>query len=204
MDEVTGDGSAELLDDGSIEITFAYHNGDEAILKAKRDPSSAKGRFPFRNGTRHIAYLCAHLLQLHHYTRNDARLNPADHCSVQDAYIELGTFRIGKTDSLFTTCTGYAGGVINDDVGVPFGPFSTHQIACTYKGENGFAAAVALEEGSGALTLDDYMPHVVAGASYTQGWGGLSGVVGYDSVSEDGLARLASTSRPTTGSRFSR
>jgi hypothetical protein len=25
MDEVTGDGSAELLDDGSIEITFAYH-----------------------------------------------------------------------------------------------------------------------------------------------------------------------------------
>lgn len=34
MDEVTGDGSAELLDDGSIEITFAYHNGDEAILKA--------------------------------------------------------------------------------------------------------------------------------------------------------------------------
>ncbi|MFK0692092.1 hypothetical protein ACFX5Q_28360 [Mesorhizobium sp. IMUNJ 23033] len=40
MDQVTGDGSAELLDDGSIEITFAYHNGDEAILKAKRDPSS--------------------------------------------------------------------------------------------------------------------------------------------------------------------
>lgn len=35
MDEVGGDGSAELLDDGSIEITFAYHNGDEAILKAK-------------------------------------------------------------------------------------------------------------------------------------------------------------------------
>src|SRR5580704_2547328 len=34
MDEVSGDGSAELLDDGSIEIEFAYHNGDEAILKA--------------------------------------------------------------------------------------------------------------------------------------------------------------------------
>ncbi|MER9600519.1 hypothetical protein, partial [Mesorhizobium sp. M0244] len=43
MDEVTGDGSAELLDDGSIDITFAYHNGDEAILKAKRDPSSTDG-----------------------------------------------------------------------------------------------------------------------------------------------------------------
>ena len=31
MDKVTGDGHAELLDDGAIEITFAYHNGDEAI-----------------------------------------------------------------------------------------------------------------------------------------------------------------------------
>jgi hypothetical protein len=31
---------AELLDDGSIEITFAFHNGDEAILKAKRETSS--------------------------------------------------------------------------------------------------------------------------------------------------------------------
>ncbi|MBB6414406.1 hypothetical protein HNQ71_007116, partial [Mesorhizobium sangaii] len=27
-------------DDGSIEIPYAYHNGDEAILKATRDPSS--------------------------------------------------------------------------------------------------------------------------------------------------------------------
>lgn len=36
MDEVSGDGHAELPDDGTIEITFAYQNGDEAILKAKR------------------------------------------------------------------------------------------------------------------------------------------------------------------------
>ncbi|CUA96857.1 hypothetical protein [Pannonibacter indicus] len=40
MDEVSGDGHAELLDDGTIEITFAYHNGDEAILKARRKTSS--------------------------------------------------------------------------------------------------------------------------------------------------------------------
>jgi len=40
MDEVPGGGSAELLDDGSIRIEFAYHNGDEAVLKAKRDASS--------------------------------------------------------------------------------------------------------------------------------------------------------------------
>jgi len=40
MDEVSGDGSAELLDDGSIEIEFAYRDGDEAVLKAKRETSS--------------------------------------------------------------------------------------------------------------------------------------------------------------------
>jgi hypothetical protein len=35
MDEVSGDDQAELLDDGKIEITFAYRNGDESVLKAK-------------------------------------------------------------------------------------------------------------------------------------------------------------------------
>ncbi|MCJ9672015.1 hypothetical protein [Neorhizobium sp. SHOUNA12B] len=35
MDEISGDGHAELLDDGSIEIAFAYQNGDEAVLKAQ-------------------------------------------------------------------------------------------------------------------------------------------------------------------------
>ncbi|PDS79174.1 hypothetical protein [Rhizobium sp. L43] len=40
MDEVSGDGHAELLDDGSIEITFAYKYSDVAILKAKAEISS--------------------------------------------------------------------------------------------------------------------------------------------------------------------
>jgi hypothetical protein len=34
MHEVRGSGSAELLDDGSLEIEFEYHRGDDAILKA--------------------------------------------------------------------------------------------------------------------------------------------------------------------------
>jgi hypothetical protein len=40
MDEVSGAGSAELQDDGSLQIEFDYHLGDEAVLKAVRDPSS--------------------------------------------------------------------------------------------------------------------------------------------------------------------
>ncbi len=40
MDEVSGSGSAELMENGSLEIEFAYHLGDEAILTAQRDTSS--------------------------------------------------------------------------------------------------------------------------------------------------------------------
>ena len=36
MDEVAGSGSAELLDDPTLEIEFAYHPGDEAVLNAER------------------------------------------------------------------------------------------------------------------------------------------------------------------------
>ena len=39
-DEVQGEGTAKFLDDGTIEIELAFDNGDEAILKAMRDPSS--------------------------------------------------------------------------------------------------------------------------------------------------------------------
>jgi hypothetical protein len=34
MDEVRGSGSADLQDDGSLEIEFAYRDGDEATLRA--------------------------------------------------------------------------------------------------------------------------------------------------------------------------
>jgi hypothetical protein len=39
-DEVEANAPAELLDDGTLEIEFAYQNGDEAGLRAKRDTSS--------------------------------------------------------------------------------------------------------------------------------------------------------------------
>ena len=36
MDEACGDGSADLADDGSLEIEIRFHLGDEAILKARK------------------------------------------------------------------------------------------------------------------------------------------------------------------------
>jgi hypothetical protein len=39
-DQVEGEGNAAILDHGMIEIEFAYRNGDEVVLKAKRETSS--------------------------------------------------------------------------------------------------------------------------------------------------------------------
>ncbi len=36
-DEVSGSGSAELTEDGALEIELSLHNGDDAVLKAKRE-----------------------------------------------------------------------------------------------------------------------------------------------------------------------
>jgi hypothetical protein len=36
MDEVNGSSSAKLNDDGTIILEFAYNNGDEAELTARR------------------------------------------------------------------------------------------------------------------------------------------------------------------------
>ena len=39
-DAVEGEGTAELLYYGALEIEFEYQNGDEAVLKTKGDTSS--------------------------------------------------------------------------------------------------------------------------------------------------------------------
>ncbi|GAA2872689.1 hypothetical protein GGQ99_000856 [Aminobacter niigataensis] len=99
---------------------------------------------------------------------------------INHAYLELGGFRAGMTDSVFSTFTDYAGDVINDWL-LGFGPFRTQQISYTYTGPLGFAATIALETGSGTNAVEDYVPNVVAGGSLTQGWGKVATVAAYDS-----------------------
>jgi len=36
MDEVCGDGSANMKDDGFLDIEFRFHNGNQATLKARK------------------------------------------------------------------------------------------------------------------------------------------------------------------------
>ena len=126
-----------------------------------------------------------------------------DYVTIEHAYLQLGGFRAGKTDSLFSTFTGYAGGVINDDI-IGYGPYGTHQISYGWASDSGFGAAVALEVGDGDLvapflapefgepnlyTIDSYVPHVVGGVGWQGAWGGISVVAGYDSVWEEGAVK---------------
>ncbi|MER8375363.1 porin [Mesorhizobium sp. M1406] len=119
--------------------------------------------------------------------------------SLNFAWIQLGGLRVGKDESAFNTFIGYAGNVIQDTL-VPYGDFDSNVIQYYFDAGNGFSAVVSLEEGSGAGTpgaygrgtIDSYVPHVVGGVKYTQGWGAITGVVAYDSNYEEvaGKVRL--------------
>jgi hypothetical protein len=114
------------------------------------------------------------------------------HSSVNFAWIQLGGLRVGKDESAFDTFVGYAGNVINDTL-VPYGGFDTNVVQYYFDGGNGFSAVASLEEGSGVVgTIDSYVPHVVGGVKWTQGWGDIVGVVAYDSNYESvsGKVRL--------------
>jgi hypothetical protein len=121
------------------------------------------------------------------YTYSDT----ASAWALEHAIIQLGGLTIAYTDSLFETLTDSAGSVINDDIGVTYTPGKTHLIAYTFDGGNGFSATIGVEEGKGEnYTIDSYVPHVVAGASFTQGWGKIAGVVAYDSNWGEVAAKL--------------
>ncbi|PZV34456.1 porin [Mesorhizobium kowhaii] len=101
--------------------------------------------------------------------------------TLTSAWIHLGGFRVGKDWSAFDTYIGYAGKVLNQSL-VRYGYFDTNVFQYYFDASNGLSAMVSLEEGSGVVgTIDSYVPHVVGGVKYTQGWGAITGVVGYDS-----------------------
>jgi hypothetical protein len=124
--------------------------------------------------------------------------------SLNFAWIQLGGLRVGKDESAFDTFIGYAGNVIQDTL-VPYGGFDTNVVQYYFDAGNGFSAVVSLEEGSGSSagalhnyngygvnTIDSYVPHVVGGVKWTQGWGAITGVVAYNSNYENvtGKVRL--------------
>ncbi|ANT50735.1 porin [Mesorhizobium amorphae] len=125
------------------------------------------------------------------------------------AWIQLGGLRVGKDESAFDTFIGYAGSVINDTI-VPYGGFDTNVVQYYFDAGNGFSAVLSLEEGSGDAgaavldgagnyvfnatsgndTIDSYVPHVVGGVKYTQGWGDIIAVGAYDSTWEEWAGKV--------------
>jgi hypothetical protein len=108
---------------------------------------------------------------------------------LDSAYIKLGGLLIGYTDSIFASWTGFAGAAVNDSI-IQYGDnANTNQINYTFDAGNGFSAIIGLEQGY-EDTIDSYVPHVVAGAKFTQGWGAISGVVAYNSVYEEWAGKI--------------
>jgi len=115
-----------------------------------------------------------------------------------DAYITWGGFLVGLTDSQFSSFSGYAGDVINDDV-ISYGPFELNQVTYTFDGGNGFKAVVSLED-DGTNDNDtpggaSVWPDAVAGIKYDTGTFAASLVGGYDESAEEGAikARISGT-----------
>ncbi|RWA63772.1 porin [Mesorhizobium sp.] len=191
MGDVGAFTGAESVDheDGDIQDTW-YKNarftlktwtGQETELGTLK--TYTETRFNFGNNNRHADN-----------TGTDFDSNPAGGkgVSLNFAWIQLGGLRVGKDESAFNTFIGYAGNVINDTL-VPYGNFDTNVIQYYFDAGNGFSAVLSLEEGSGVVgTIDSYVPHVVGGLKYTQGWGAIAGVVAYDSNYEEvaGKVRL--------------
>ena len=108
---------------------------------------------------------------------------------LDSASIKLGGLMIGYSDSIFASWTGFAGAAVNDSI-IEYGDAAnTNQINYTFDAGNGFSAIIGLEQGYDD-TIDSYVPHVVAGAKFTQGWGGISGVVAYNSNREEWAGKI--------------
>lgn len=101
--------------------------------------------------------------------------------SLDHAYIQLAGLTIGYSDSLFESITESAGGNVMNDSIVGYTPGKANFVSYTFDAGNGFAATLGLEAGAGTNYIDSYVPHLIVGATYTQGWGSIEGVVGYDS-----------------------
>jgi hypothetical protein len=170
-------------------VRAQINGGDDVYKGLERDTydwrARAVTRFDARSETE-LGTLRSYA-ELRYNFNNGADKETVD---LNQATIELGGFRVGAVDSQFTSWTGYLGsGIISDDV-ILEGRYVTNQISYTYSADNGFTAFIGAEQGNNGYQIDDYVPHILGGAKFKQSWGSVSGVAGYDSVSEEWAAKV--------------
>jgi len=137
--------------------------------------------------------------------------------TIRNAWIELGGLRVGMADTAFSSWTDGYGTIYSDDM-LTYSGKRTNFISYTFNGGNGFSGIISIEQGnkdsdivaarsnyrpdfvlggapistltSGSNLIPDYAPHIVGGLKYSQGWGGVSTVVAYDTVYDEWAAKL--------------
>jgi hypothetical protein len=180
-------------------VRYDAKAGDDAYTGLERDTWAKRSRATLRVDARNETELgtLRSYIELRYNFDDGAN---ADSVELNNGFIELGGFRVGATDSQFTSYLGYAGDMISDDV-IEFGGYVSNQISYTFAGGNGFSATIGLEQGDDAgfnsyygasdnYVIDDYMPHVVAGAKFEQAWGMIGAVAGYDALSEEFAGKI--------------
>ncbi|MFN4274100.1 MAG: porin [Aliihoeflea sp.] len=105
-------------------------------------------------------------------------IGAAQSVNLNHAFIELqnpnGVFRIGKGDTPYARFLGYGSGGIYGGV---YGFNNSGEVSYTFSG-GGFSGIVAaIENADGRL-----QPNFEAGANFSQAWGSVGGIFGYDSV----------------------
>lgn len=179
-------------------VRYDAKAGDDAYKGGVRNTWAVKSRAALRFDARSDTELGTLRSYIEtHFNYNDGANSGA---SVPHGYIELGGFRVGATDSQFSSYLGYLGDIISDDV-IESGAYQTNQISYTFAGYNGFSATLGFEQGDTNgindyyhsvedYLIDDYTPHIVGGAKFSQGWGTIGVVAGYDSVFDEWAAKV--------------
>jgi hypothetical protein len=110
----------------------------------------------------------------------DATANADAGYVMDNAFVQLGGFRVGYTETVWNDSigAGVASYGSHSWGSLSYGYRKTQQISYSFGSDQGFAATISLENDD--LEGEGYMPDVVVAASYNQGWGAVWGKAGYD------------------------
>ncbi|MDN2583951.1 porin [Aquibium sp. ELW1220] len=110
----------------------------------------------------------------------DATANADAGYVMDNAFVQLGGFRVGYTETVWNDSigAGVASYGSHSWGSLSYGYRKTQQISYSFGSDQGFAATISLENDD--LEGDGYVPDVVGAVSYNQGWGAVWAKAGYD------------------------
>jgi hypothetical protein len=183
--------------------------GDESVWNdTYRKHLEARVNFDARNETEWGTLRSYIRIQASNY--NDNRLFGDDgvppgadfDARFDQAFIQLGGLTMGYTESYFVDGKGGIGNYgthgMNGGFDIAGAPHSgsghygyQQRMLIAYNfAANGFFGAISLEDDANLDGENNYMPDVVGRLGFTQGWGGVYGVIGYDESTGEFAGRL--------------